>query len=163
MSAWRTTSKGASWVGRISFTGGVFVAGMSVAKAGTAVVDVVVDDEVVPFETVSFRPLAEVSCVGAESLGRLRGREEPSMKGVPNLPDREAGLLANTERSSTTSWVSKSWSSSWCGTSLGCPLSFGVTDKESWESLSENSFRMALTPALTRSAKKRLRFPFEEA
>ena len=55
-----------------------------------------------------------------ESLGRLQGREEePSIKGMPDLPGREAGLLANTEKSSAISWVSQSWSSSWYGTSLG--------------------------------------------
>ena len=53
-----------------------------VAEVGTDVVGVVVDNEVVPLEAASFRPIDEVSCVGGESLGRLRGREEPSMKGV---------------------------------------------------------------------------------
>ena len=48
--------------------------------------------------------MAEVSCVGAESLGQLRGREEPSMKGMPNLPGREAGLLANAKNSSAIFW-----------------------------------------------------------
>ena len=37
-------------------------------------------------------PLAVVGF--PESLGRLRGRGEPSMNGVPNLPGCEAGLLA---------------------------------------------------------------------
>ena len=31
-------------------------------------------------EAASFRPVAEVSCMGANSWGRLWGREEPSMK-----------------------------------------------------------------------------------
>ena len=95
------------------------VAEAGVAEAGTDRVSVVVVDELVPLEAASFRPTAEVSCGGAQSLGRLRRRKEPSMKGVPNLPGREAGLLANSERSSATFWVSQSWSSSWCGTLLG--------------------------------------------
>ena len=74
-----------------------------------------------------------VSCVGAKSLGRLRGREEPSIKGVPNLPGREAGLLTNAESTLAIFWC----------------RSTGYLDEESWESLSENSFRMALTAALT--------------
>ena len=53
------------------------------------------DDGGILLENVCLRPTAEVSCVGPESLGRLRGREEPSIKGVPNLPGREAGLVAN--------------------------------------------------------------------
>ena len=53
------------------------------------------------------------------SLRRLRGREEElSIKRVPNLPGREAGLLANAERSSAIYWASQSLSSSWYGTSL---------------------------------------------
>ena len=118
---WRTTLEGASWVGRISCVGGLFVAGAGagLAEAGTDVVSVVVADEVVPFEAAFFRPMVGVSCVGTESLGRPQGREEPSMKGVPNLPDREVGLLANVERSLEMSWVSQSWSCTLCGTSLG--------------------------------------------
>ena len=42
--------------------------------------------------------MAGVSCVDAESLGRLRRRKEPTMKGVPNLPDREAGLICRAAR-----------------------------------------------------------------
>ena len=45
-----------------------------------------------------------VSCVGAESLGRLWGREDPSMKGLPNFPGHEAGSLANAESSSAICW-----------------------------------------------------------
>ena len=57
--------------------------------------------------------MAGVSCVGAESLGRLWGREEPSMKEGGkffrsqrgfNMPGRGAGLLANAESSSAISW-----------------------------------------------------------
>ena len=108
-------------MGGISFAGRLFVAW---AEAGlieveTDVVGVVMADEVVPFEAASFRPMAGVSCVGAESLVRLRGREEPATKGVPNLPGRKADLLVNTERSPAISWVWQSWSSSLCGTSLG--------------------------------------------
>ena len=99
-------------MGRISWAGGLFVAGArarvaeaetGVTKVGTDVVGVVMADEVVPFEAASFRLMAEVNCVGAENMGRLRGREEPSMKGVPNFPGREAGLFANAERLSATS------------------------------------------------------------
>ena len=62
--------------------------------------------------------MAGVSCMGAESLGRLWGREEPSMKrgatfsgsqGGFNMPGRVAGLLANAKSSSAIFW---------CGTSL---------------------------------------------
>ena len=138
-------------------------AGVGVAEAGTGGVGVVIVDVVVPLETASFRPRAKVSYVVGESLERLRGREEEHLiKGVPNLPGREAGLLANAEGSSAISWVSQSWSSSWCRASLGRALSFGVAVEESWESLSETSFWMALTTSLTRSAKERLRFPFKE-
>ena len=57
--------------------------------------------------------MAGVSCMNAESLGRLWGREEPSMKGGAkssgsqggfNMPGRGAGLLANVESSSAISW-----------------------------------------------------------
>ena len=121
MGAWRTTSEGASGVGRISCVGGLLVAGAGagLVEAGTDVVGVVMTDEVVAFEAACFCPMARVNCVGAESLGRPRGREKPSMKGAPNLPGSEAGLLANADRPSAMSWVSQSWSSSLCGTSLG--------------------------------------------
>ena len=79
---------------------GVAKAKTGVTEAGTHGVSVVVVDEVVPLEAASFRLIAEVSCVGAESLGRLRGQEEPSMKDLPNVSGREAGLLSNAERSS---------------------------------------------------------------
>ena len=54
-----------------------------------------------------------VSCMDEESLGRLRGRKEPSMKEGANcfgsqrglnMPGRGAGLLANAESSSAVSW-----------------------------------------------------------
>ena len=54
-----------------------------------------------------------VSCMGAESLGRLWGREEPSMKegakfsgsqGWFNMPGREASLSASVESSSAIFW-----------------------------------------------------------
>ena len=114
MSAWRTTSEGAFWVGRISFAGWLVVAGAKagLAEARTDVVGVLMTDEGVPFEAASFRTMAGVTCVGAESLGRLRWREEPSIKWVPNLPGREAGLLVNAERSSAMSWVSRP--DHWC-------------------------------------------------
>ena len=41
-------------------------------------------------------PLAVVGF--PKSLGWLRGRGEPSMNGVPNLPGCEVGLLANARR-----------------------------------------------------------------
>ena len=113
MSARRTPLGGASLVGRISCAGRVFVAvaGTGVVEAGTGGVGVVVVDVVVSFEAASLRPRAEVSCVVVESLGGLRGREgEPSIRGVPNLPGCEAGLLANAERSSAVPWVPQSWS-----------------------------------------------------
>ena len=129
MSTRRTTSENASCVGRISWAGDLFVtgagagvaeAGTGAAKAGTNVVGVMMaGKKVVPLEVASFRPMAGVNCVGAESLRRLRGREEPSMKGVLNFPGREAGLSANAERSSVIFWMSRPWSSPWCGTSLG--------------------------------------------
>ena len=83
----------------------VVVAGAGVADAGTDVVD----DEVTLLEGVSCCPTAEVGCGGPKSLRRLRGREEPSMKGVPKFPGREAGLLANSERSLAISCVSWAW------------------------------------------------------
>ena len=80
------------------------IAGTVVTEAGMVRVDVVVIDVVVPFEAASFRPSAEVSCVVGKDLGRLRGREEePSIRGVPNLPGPEAGLLVKAERSSAVS------------------------------------------------------------
>ena len=57
--------------------------------------------------------MAEISYMDAESLRRLWGREEPSMKGGFkvsgshggfNMPGRRAGLLANAARSSAISW-----------------------------------------------------------
>ena len=57
--------------------------------------------------------MAGVSCMGAVSLGRLWGREEPSMKeGAKfpgslrgfDMPGRGACLLANPESSSSISW-----------------------------------------------------------
>ena len=119
MSARRTTSEGASRVGRRSCTGVEFVvvAGAGVAEAGTDVVGVVVDDEVTVFEGVSCLPTAEVGCVGPESLRWFRGRDEPSMKGVSNLRGREAGLWT-AERSLAISCVSWSWSPSLYRTSL---------------------------------------------
>ena len=103
-------------MGRISCGDGVLV----VAMAGTGRVDVAVVGVVVPVEVAGFRPRAEGNCVVGSGFGRRRGREEePSIKGVPNLPRREAGLLAKAERSSAVSWVSPSWSSWRCETSLG--------------------------------------------
>ena len=145
-------------MGRISCAGGVLV-----AVAGTGEVGVVVVDVLVSFEAASFCPRAEARCVLGKTLGRLRGREgEPSIRGVPNFPGCDTGLLANAERSSAVYWVPQSWSSSWCETSLGGAFSFGVADKESWELSSETSFCRALTRALTWSTTERLRFPFEE-
>ena len=106
----------------MSCAGRVFVAvtGAGVAEAGTGGVGVVAVDAVGPLEVANFRPRVEVRRVVGESLGWLRGQEEESsIKGVSNFPGREAGLLANEERSSAMSWVWKSWSSSWCGMSLG--------------------------------------------
>ena len=91
-------------MGRISCAGGVFVAvaGTGVAAAGTGGVDVVVIGARVPFEGASLCPRTEESCVVGKSLRRLQRREEePSIEGVPNLPGREAGLLANAERLSS--------------------------------------------------------------
>ena len=68
------------------------MAGAGAAEAGTDVVGVVVDGEVSLLARLGCRPLAEIGCVGPGSLGRLREREEPSIKGVTNLPGREAGL-----------------------------------------------------------------------
>ena len=99
-------------MGRISCAGRVFVAvaGAGVVEAETGGVGVVVVGVVVLLEVANFRPRAEVSRVIGESFGRPRRREEePSVNGVPNLSDHEAGLLANVERSSAISWVSKSW------------------------------------------------------
>ena len=154
--------EGASWVGRGSFTGVEFVvvAGAGVAQAGT--VAGVADDEGTLLEEVCRRPTAEVGCVGPERLGRLRGREELTMKGVPNLPGRETGLLANAERSLATSCMSWSWPLSLCGASPGWVLSLGFSGEESWESSSEKSLRMALMMALTRSSKECLHLPFDE-
>ena len=121
MSARRITSEGASSVGRGFFPGVEFVvvAGAGVVEVGTVAGGA--DDGGVLVE-VCLRPTAEEGCVGRESLVRLRGREEPSIKEVPNLPGREAGLLANAERSSATSCMSGSWSS---------VLSLGFSDEGS--------------------------------
>ena len=73
-------------------------AGTDVDEAGTGGVGAVVVDVVVLFEAASSRPRAEVSRVVEESLGWLWGSNEPSIKGMPNLPDREAGL---------TCWVAR--------------------------------------------------------
>ena len=106
MSARRITSEGASWVGRGSLPGVEFVvvAGAGVVEVGTVAGGA--DDGGILVEKVCLRPTAEVGCVGPESLGWLRGREEPSIKGVPNLPGREAGLLAIAERPLATSYMS---------------------------------------------------------
>ena len=101
MSAWRIISEGASWVSRTSCAGWLVVAGAEagLAEAETDMVGVVMANEVFPFEVASFRAMTGVSCVGAESLGRLQGRKELSMKGVPNLPGREAVFFfVNAER-----------------------------------------------------------------
>ena len=68
-------------------------------------VDVEVDGEVTSLARVVRRPLAEKA---PDSLGRPRGRDEPSIKGVPNLPGREAGLLAKAENSLAVSCMSLS-------------------------------------------------------
>ena len=121
MSARRAKSESASCMGRRYCTGLEFmvVAGAGVAEAGTDVMGVVVGDEVTLLEGLSCRPIAEVGCVGPESLGRLRRPEEPSIKGVPNLPAREAGFFGNADRSLASSCGSRSWSSSLCGTPHG--------------------------------------------
>ena len=149
-------------MGRRSFTGVEFVvvAGAGVAEVET--VAVVAEDDVTLSEGVCCRSTAEVGCVGPESLGRLRGREEPSMKGVLNLPGHEVGLLASADRSLRMSCMSRSWPSSLCGTSLGWVLSLGFSGEESWEPSSEKSLRMALMMALTRLSKERLRLPLDE-
>ena len=93
---------------RISCAGGVFMAGAGagVAEGGRDRIGLLVVDEVVSLEAANFCPIAEVSCVGAQSLRQLRGLGEPSMKAVLHMPGREAGLLANAKRSPMTSWVS---------------------------------------------------------
>ena len=114
-------------MGKGSFPGVEFVV---VAGAGVVEVETVAggaNDGGILLEQVCRRPTAEVGCVGPENLGRLRGREEPSIKGVPNLPGREAGLLANAETSSVTSCTSWSRSSSLYGSSLGGVLSLGFS------------------------------------
>ena len=106
-------------MGKISCVGGVFVAvaGMCVTEVRTGGLDVMVAGLVFSLDAASFRPSVKVSCVAGKGLGRLQGREEdPSIKRVQNLSGREAGLLANAQRSSAVSWVSRSSSSSWCGT-----------------------------------------------
>ena len=84
----------------------VDVAGAGAAEAGTGVVGFGVDGEVAPLVRLVCRPLAEKA---PDSLGQLRGRGKPSIKGVPNLPGREAGLLANEENSLAVSCMSWSW------------------------------------------------------
>ena len=64
------------------------MAGAGAVEAGTGVVGVVVDVEVTLLARLICRPLAEIGCLGPESLERLRGRDEPSINKVPNLPDR---------------------------------------------------------------------------
>ena len=82
-------------MGKGSFPGVEFVvvAGAGVVEVGTVAGGA--DDGGILVEKVCLRPIAEVGCLGPESLGRLRGRKEPSIKGVPYLPGREAALLAN--------------------------------------------------------------------
>ena len=75
-------------------------------------------------------PLAVVGF--PEGLGRLRGRSEPSMNGVPNLPGCEAGLLAKAERSSSVFCRSSSY-----GTSSGSSVSLGLPGGGVGESSSE--------------------------
>ena len=127
------------------------MAGAGAAEAGTGVVGFGVDGEVNLLARLVCRPLAEKA---PDSLGRPRGRDEPLIKRVPNLPGREAGLLAKAERSLAMSCVSWSWWSS-CGTSLGSVLSLAFSGGESWGSSSENSFRRELMIALI-SSKERL-------
>ena len=83
-------------------------AGTGGAEAGT---DTVVESGL--FEVASFRLMAGVNCMGAESLEWLWKREEPSMKGGAKcsrlqggftMLGRGAGLLANAENSSAISW-----------------------------------------------------------
>ena len=126
------------------------MAGAGAAEAGTGVVDFRVDGEVTLLARLVCRPLAEKA---PDSLGRPRGRDEPSIKGVPNLPGREAGLLAKAERSLAMSCMSWSWWSS-CGTSLGSVLSLTFSGRESWGSSSENSLRRELMMALTLSKER---------
>ena len=95
------------------------MAAAGVAEAGMDVMGVVVGGEVTLLEGSGCRPIAEIGCVGPKRLGRLRGREKPSMKEVPNLPGRGVGLLANADMPSASSRGSRSWSSSLCGTSRG--------------------------------------------
>ena len=71
---------------------------------GTGWVEVVVVCVVVPVEATVLRPRAEGFWVVGNGLGRQHEREEePSIKGVPSLPSREAGLLVNAEMASTVS------------------------------------------------------------
>ena len=93
--------------------------GAGAAEAGTGVVGFEVDGEVTSLARLVCRPLAEKA---PGSRGRPRGRNEQSIKGVPNLPGCEDGLLAKAERSLAVSCMSWSWWSS-CGTSLGSVLS----------------------------------------
>ena len=75
----------------------VVVAETGAAEAGTGVVGFGVDGEGTLLARLVSRPLAEKA---PDSRGRPRGQDEPSTKGVPNLPGCEAGLLAKAERSS---------------------------------------------------------------
>ena len=93
--------------------------------------------------------------MGAESLGRLWGREEPSMKGGAKFsglqggftgPGRGAGLLENAGSSSAIYWCRSP--SQHGRTSLSWVLLFEVADEEFWGSLSEN-FWMAFMTTLT--------------
>ena len=126
------------------------MAGAGAAEAGTGVVGVGVDGKVTLLARLVCRPLAGKA---PDSLGRPRGRDEPSINGVPNLQGREAGLLATAERSLAMSCMSWSWWSS-CGTSLGLVLSLGFSGGESGGSLSENSLRSELIMALTLSKER---------
>ena len=112
----RTTSGGVSWVDRISCGDGELV----VALPGTGRVDVVVVGVVVSVEAAVLRPKAKGNCVVENGLGRRRGREDaPSIMGVPTMPGRQVGLWEKAERLSAVVWVSPSWASWWCETSLG--------------------------------------------
>ena len=55
---------------------------------------------VVSVEAAVLRPRAEGNSVVGDGLGRRReGGEDPSIKGVQNLPGRERGLLPKAEKS----------------------------------------------------------------
>ena len=113
-------------MGNISCAGRVFVVvavyknknskNLGVAEAGTSGVSVVVVDVVAPLEAVSFRPRGKLRGWGEFGAavgtgGRAvdkRGTKFAGSRGEFDLPGREAGLLANAERSSAISWVSQS-------------------------------------------------------